>query len=211
MERKGIIGWVNPYKKGGPPSGPEKRDGEQPNDGNVLMNRFLRMSPSMRFRLTTKMPDGRRTERCPVQERIQARIKKFAWTDVPEEQTGFLNTLSQFFSPWMIVDGLTKGEARLLHLIAMHFQGRAMSGIYHPKEWRYKKGKRITREQFMTGLAKFMRSMIATGGLVSEKKVRTYPNIGLMFSPRDWATVERVIEGKYFYQLIEFINTGLKH
>lgn len=167
---------------------------------SARMKRLIKLSRPMR-----------RSECNLIQERIQARIKKFAWTNVPEEQTGFLNTLSQFFSPYSIVDGLTKGEARLLHLIAMHFQGRAMSGIYHPKEWRYAKGKRITREQFDIGLRKFMLGMIATGGLVSEKNALRYSNIDNMFSSRDLSALMRVNDGRTFWQFAEFIHLGLQH
>jgi hypothetical protein len=100
------------------------------------------------------------------QQNLQwGRMKRFAWGNIPDERSRFAAVLHMFFSPYQIPSGLTCGQARLIYLIAIHFDGKPFGGSLLPKEWR-RKNRNITSQEFFLGLKKFTRDFVATGGLL---------------------------------------------
>ncbi len=97
--------------------------------------------------------------------RQQKRMRKFAWGNTSDERSRFASVLNMFFSPHQIPRGLTCAQARLIYIIAIHFDGKPLSGCLLPKEW-HGKNRDITSKEFHSGLKKFMRDFMATGGLL---------------------------------------------
>jgi len=84
----------------------------------------------------------------------------------------------------MIPDGLTVGQARLLYIVALHFDGKPRNAIASqlstegklqvrivphggdllPEEWQYGMGDKMTEEGFLKGLEKFMNQNLANDG-----------------------------------------------
>jgi len=161
MKKEGIIGYpTDPHKKGGPfPDGLHKCDGEGsvPDPQTMVLN-----APSI----------------------IETQIANFAFDQTPQGRNKFVEVLHMFFSPRVIPDGLTVGQARLLYLVALHFDGRPRNAINSqlspegklqvrivphggdllPEEWQYGTGGKMTEKKFLKGLAKFMNQNLADDG-----------------------------------------------
>lgn len=163
VEPRGIIGYpADPHKKSGPFSdGLHKCDGEiatTPEELDAMMrNCFLK------------------------QNSIEGKIADFAFDQTTQGRSKFVEVLHMFFSPHMIPDGLTVGQARLLYLVALHFHDKPRNAINSqlssegrlqvrivphggdllPEEWQYST---MTEEMFIKGLEKFMNKNLANDG-----------------------------------------------
>jgi hypothetical protein len=90
----------------------------------------------------------------------------FRFNEIESRTDKMSNVLHTFFSPHPVPRSLTKNEARLLYIIAMHFDGRPFRGVLLPKEWKPSVTKNISDKEFYQGLNTFIIQMIETGGLL---------------------------------------------
>ncbi|MFA6430215.1 MAG: hypothetical protein WC229_00365 [Candidatus Paceibacterota bacterium] len=87
------------------------------------------------------------------QEKIEAQLRKLSWGETEEEKDMFVKTIHQFFSPKMVPEGLSDGEARLIYIIASTFANARVNMGPLPMEWEVEK---MTRDSFQKGLISFL-------------------------------------------------------
>ncbi len=92
------------------------------------------------------------------QEKIEAQLRKLSWGETETEKDRFVKTIHQFFSPIMVPDGLTDGEARLIYIIASAFVNARLNMGPLPLEWEVEE---ITRDSFWKGLRSFINANLS--------------------------------------------------
>jgi hypothetical protein len=112
--------------------------------------------------------DGQQSEwseadQIRTQSERESRLMDFAFDQDQAGRDKFVNTLHMFFSPYMITDGLTIDQARLLYIIALHYKTK-FGGETLPSGWLHNDGKPMSDERFIQGLKGFMKGTIGTGG-----------------------------------------------
>lgn len=113
-------------------------------------------------------------EKCRKrQEKIEADLRKISWGETKEEKDVFVRTIHQFFSPRMIPDGLSDGEARLIYIIASTFANARQNMGPLPMEWEVKKMK---KGSFQKGLIKFLNADLSrsNGNINPDGKVSIF-------------------------------------
>jgi hypothetical protein len=97
------------------------------------------------------------------QSQIEEKIADFAFEQTPQGRGKFVMMLHMFFSPSMIPDGLTIGQARLLYIISLHYKTR-FGGETLPQTWLHNPNEPMNDIKFSQGLEEFMEETIGTNG-----------------------------------------------
>ena len=103
------------------------------------------------------------------QDSIEERIADFAFDQSPGGRCKMAQTLHMFFSPYMIPEGLTVGQARLLYIIALHYNAR-LAGQTLPRSWLpFVDDGLMNDERFFKGLQEFMKEILGTNGFLPKE------------------------------------------